>query len=438
MPKTALPAACLVLAAATLSAAVVGTSVAAPSLTSERIAALPAAQRSAWKSYLERSERQRQADRAFLAAELKAAGLAEPLTPPSANSARGMPLDRPIEWYAGADARRIAHIVVSFQTPAGGWSKNLDLTSHPRRPGEHFAGDNLSHYLAPGDFDTPHDPKWNYVGTLDNNATNTELQFLARVAAAADPKDAAAYRASFLRGVAYLLAAQFPNGGWPQVWPLEGGYHDAVTFNDGAVVETLRVLRGVAGGEGIFAFVPMNIRKQAAAAVVRGIDCILAAQIVESGRRTVWGQQHDALTLAPVAGRNYEPAALCAAESAELARFLMELPYPNTRVVRAIEDAMAWFRKTAVRDRKYERGPEGGRLAPAANAPLLWARFYQIGSDRPIFGDRDQKIYEAAEEISVERRRGYSWYGSGPQAALDAYDKWPGRDTTRDPARRQY
>jgi PelA/Pel-15E family pectate lyase len=37
--------------------------------------------------------------------------------------------------------------------------------------------------------------------------------------------------------VRYLLAAQFPNGGWPQVWPLEGGYHDAVTFNDNAVSE---------------------------------------------------------------------------------------------------------------------------------------------------------------------------------------------------------
>ena len=426
MPQIALPTACLALAlaAAALPAAVMGTSVAAQSLTPERIAVLPAAQQSAWKSYLERSERQRLADRAFLEAELKAAGLAEPLTPPSGNSARSLPLDRPAEWYAGADARRIADIVVSFQTPAGGWSKNLDLTAHLRKKGEHFAGDNLSRYLAPGDFDTPHDPKWNYVGTLDNNATNTELQFLARVIAAVDPKDAGPYRESFLRGAGYLLAAQFPNGGWPQVWPLEGGYHDAITVNDGAVVETLRVLQGVAGGQGIFAFVPAEVRKQAAAAEARGVDCILAAQIVEDGRPAVWGQQHDALTLAPVAGRNYEPAALCAAESAEVIVFLMQLPNPDARIERAVEGAIAWFRKTAIHGQTYARGADGGRLVPDATAPPIWARFYKIGSDRPIFGDRDRKIYDAVEEISVERRRGYSWYGGGPRAALDAYDGW--------------
>jgi PelA/Pel-15E family pectate lyase len=62
-------------------------------------------------------------------------------------------------------------------------------------------------------------------------------------------RSAAAYRASLLRGVDYLLAAQFPNGGWPQVWPLEGGYHDAITFNDDATVQTMRLLNGVGGGD---------------------------------------------------------------------------------------------------------------------------------------------------------------------------------------------
>ena len=52
----------------------------------------------------------------------------------------------------------------------------------------------------------------------------TEIQFLARVG----------NHAAVLRGLDYTFAAQFPNGGWPQVWPLEGGYHDAITFNDGA------------------------------------------------------------------------------------------------------------------------------------------------------------------------------------------------------------
>jgi PelA/Pel-15E family pectate lyase len=57
-------------------------------------------------------------------------------------------------------------------------------------------------------------------------------------------------------------------------------------------------------------------------------------------------------------------------------------------------------------------------------APPIWARFYQIGTDRPIFGDRDKTIHDNVEELSQERRRGYSWYGSGPQASIDEYRKW--------------
>ena len=414
----------LAAAALALSAAVIGSNRAAESITAERIAKLPANQRAAWAAYLERSIRQEKADRAALAAELKSAGLTEPVIPPSGFSARGMPLDRPPEWYATPEARHVADIVVSFQTPAGGWSKNLNLTDHARRPGEHWAGNNLSRFLSPGDFDTPRDPKWNYVGTLDNDATNTELQFLARVASAAQGSDGAAYRASFLRGVEYLLKAQFPNGGWPQVYPLEGGYHDATTFNDGAVTESMHLLNAVAEGKSPFAFVPADVRKRAAAAVEHGIDCILATQIVENGRRTVWGQQHDALTLKPVSGRNYEPAALCSSESASLLAFLMDLPNPRLAVKRAVADGIAWLQKVAIHGKSYARGPEGGRLADNPNAPAIWARFYEIGTDRPIFSDRDKTIHDTVEELSTERRRGYSWYNSAPQAAIDKYQTW--------------
>src|ERR1035438_9476662 len=297
----------LTLSATCASAAVIGYSVAAQSITAERIAALPRAQQAAWRDYLARSVRQMQADRAFLQAELKSAGLTSELIPPNGSAARSMPLNKPVEWYASVEARRIADIIVSFQTPAGGWSKNLNLTDHARKRGESFAANNLSAHLAPGDFDTPHDPKWNYVGTLDNDATTTEMRFLARVAA----NDGEAWRASVLRGMEYLLAAQFPNGGWPQVWPLEGGYHDAITFNDGAVTLTLELLQEVADGKDGFAFLPQSVRARAGASVAKGIACILATQIGQQGHRTVWAQQHDGLNLQPVAGRNYEPAAQC-------------------------------------------------------------------------------------------------------------------------------
>ena len=52
------------------------------------------------------------------------------------------------------------------------------------------------------------------------------------------------------------------------------------------------------------------------------------------------------------------------------------------------------------------------------------ARFYEIGTDRPIFADRDKSIHDNVEELSRERRMGYNWYNSGPQEALDRYDQW--------------
>jgi PelA/Pel-15E family pectate lyase len=413
----------ILVAAVVLSAATIGKSVTPPSLTRERVATLPEKGRAAWLAYLDTSAHAMKADRVALDAELKEAGLAKPLVPPGGSAARSVPLDRPAEWYRSAEARRIARIVISFQTPSGGWSKNLNMADHERRKGEHYAADNVSRYLAPGDFDTPHDAGWNYVGTLDNDATTTQLRFLARVASAAE-SDAATYRAAVLKGVSYLLAAQYPNGGWPQVWPIEGGYHDAITFNDGAMIETMRVLRAVASGKDDFAFVPAGLRDKAARAVAKGIECILAAQVVVDGVKTVWGQQHDPLTLKPVAARNYEPAALCGSESAGIVEFLMGEPHPSARIVEAVNAAVAWYRKVGIKDQRYVRTREGSRLEPQSGAPMLWARFYEIGSNRPIFGDRDQSIHDTIQEISLERQRGYNWYGSAPQAVLEAFASW--------------
>jgi PelA/Pel-15E family pectate lyase len=98
----------------------------------------------------------------------------------------------------------------------------------------------------------------------------------------------------------YLFVAQFPNGGWPQVWPLEGGYHDAITYNDGAMAHVVELMRKVADGLDDFSFVPRRVRTRAAAFFARGIRYILDSQIVANGMLTVWPQQVDALTLKPV------------------------------------------------------------------------------------------------------------------------------------------
>jgi PelA/Pel-15E family pectate lyase len=411
------------------SAAVVGKSAPPPSLTLARIQALPAAEQQPWLDYLKRSEAQRAADKAALAAER--AKLTGPVPPPPPEQAhdKGMALDKDAAWYASAEARHVADVIVSFQTPAGGWGKNQSRTGDLRLPGQAYVPNNISHYLAPGDFDAPREPDWNYVGTLDNDATTTELRFLERVQMQVPGKDGDAYRASFVKGVRYLLNAQYPNGGWPQVWPLEGGYHDAITYNDNAVGEAAAVLHAVAENKnGDYAFVPAALRAQASSAAAHAIDIILKTQIVDRGVRTIWGQQHDMLTLAPVAARNFEPALPSTEESADLLVYLMELPDPSPALQASIHAGIAWLQKAAINGYAWTTGGEisGRHLEAKPGAGPIWARYYTPDL-QPRFGDRDQTIHDAVNEITLERRNGYSWYNTSPKTALKAYASWAKR-----------
>ncbi len=408
-------------------AGVIGVNTPAQSISAARIDALPAADRAAWTAYLARSEKQGRADRAALAAELKPGQPAPPQPEEGPGGPKAMPLDRDAAWYATPEARHVADVIVSFQTPAGGWSKNQPRTGALRQPGQPYAADNISKHLSADDFDAPRDPHWNYVGTLDNDATITELRFLARVAGQAPGKTGDAWRASFLKGVRYLLAAQFPNGGWPQVWPLEGGYHDAITYNDDAVTEAASLLTDVSQGGGDYAFAPADLRRQAGAAAERAVSCVLATQVVLNGRKTIWAQQHDALTLAPVAGRNFEPAELSTEESADLLIYLMSLPKPSPSLVAAVHAGAAYLAATALHDQAWTGGKdtEGGRrLTPAPGAGPLWARYYAKTSNAPVFGDRDKTIHDDVNELSLERRNGYAWFNTSPKKALDAYAVW--------------
>ncbi len=415
----------VILRAASLPAAVIGTNSPAQPLTLKRIATLPSAQQPVWREYLERSERQMQGDHAFLQNEMRTIGPVKPVTPHEVKGVKGINLDQADSWYGQPDGRRIADIIVSFQTPAGGWSKNLDMTSSNRAPGEAFAPDNNSLFIATNDNDTPWDAHWNYVGTFDNDATITQLRFLARTVTATGAESGASYRAAFLRGLDYIFAAQYPNGGWPQVWPLEGGYHDTITINDDAMLNVLTLLRYVADGTNEFAFVPAETRAQAEASFQRGLDCLLACQIVVDGRRTVWCQQHDALTLQSASARNYEMPALTSGESAHIVLFLMQLPHPGSNVFVAVRAAVAWFDATRMNNVAFRgTGAVGRMLVPAPGTGPIWSRYYEIGTDRPIFGDRDKSIHDNVNEISRERRKGYSWFNDNPKRVLEHFRRW--------------
>lgn len=320
-------------------------------------------------------------------------------------------LKQPDSWFATAEAQQVAAHLLSHQADLGGWPKNMDTTAGV------FRGDRQRE-LNP---------------TFDNGATTDELRFLARICNA-DQRDE--YRVAFEKGFAYILKAQYPTGGWPQFYPPGTKYHRHITFNDNAMVRLLLFLRETYS-EPRYAFLAADRRQAARQAFDRGITCILKCQIAVDGRLTAWCAQHDERDYRPRPGRAYELVSISGAESVGIVRLLMSLDDPTPEVVRAIDAAVAWFQTAQLRGQKVvlvedPDSPTGKdkRLVKDPAAPPLWARFYDIGTNQPIFCDRDGVAQRRLSDIGYERRNGYAWLGTWPQSLLDKeYPAWKKRLT---------
>ena len=376
-----------------------------------RLDALPAEVALPWRQYLERSARLAAKDAAALEAELAAAGLAEATKAPSGGSF-SLPDEADRTWYAGDEAARLADAIVSFQTPSGGWSKHTGYAKGPRRPGMQWTSQS-----DPGK--RPH-----YQATFDNSATVHEIEFLAAVWEAthrADCRDAA------LHGLDFILDAQFPNGGWPQGYPLEGGYHDNITFNDNAMTNVLALLQAATGQDERYAFVDGERKGRLAAAFDRGVACVLAAQVVVDGRKAVWCAQHDPLTLEPTPARAFEPASLSGVESAHLVKFLMGIPKPSPQVIAGIEAGLVWLENAQVKGvAKVKRDGRTIYVVDASSADVYWARFYDLTTGKPLFPGKNGIVYGSfAEMAAANDKLGYDYYSTLPGSIVrNGQKKW--------------
>lgn len=285
----------------------------------------------------------------------------------------------PDAWFLTDSARLVGANVMAHQIENGAWPKNVNFF----RLEDSIVNYQLSIINLS-------------EATIDNGATTTEIRFLMRLFAATG--DSLCLE-SALRGVRYLLSMQYDNGGFPQYFPRRDHYHARITFNDDAMVSVLRLLREVSLRRAPYGPFPLSLSVEAAAAVDRGVACILACQYVQGGVRTVWAQQYDEHTLQPAPARAFELAGLCSAESAAIVEFLQTVSEDHPEVLPAIEDAINWFRAHQLPD---------GR----------WARFYTLEDNRPFFCGRDGVMRFSLDEIEEERRNGYSWYNTRPAKLL--------------------
>ncbi|WP_367870863.1 pectate lyase [Luteolibacter sp. Populi] len=309
-------------------------------------------------------------------------------------------LQKEAEWFRSPEGRAATANVLSWQSVPGAWPKNQDNS------GELHRGDSAG-----------------IIGTFDNKATTDEMRFLARAfEATGDELCAKAFR----RGLDHILAAQYPNGGFPQRHPPGQQYHRHITFNDGTMIRLLRLLRSVADDEWR-GLVETGGGDAARRALDRGVNCILECQIRVGGKRTVWCAQHDEITLAPAAARAYELPSLSGSESAGILSFLMSIQHPSPQVIGAVKAGVAWFEQAKIKGAKVEKADGDARLTLDPAAPGLWARFYDIETGRPFFCDRDGVKKAQLADIGAERRNGYAWYGNWGEAVLNEYARWPHR-----------
>lgn len=373
-------------------------------------ASLSAGDQAIWQAYLHRSAAAAAADQLVLQRELAAQRLESALPAPDGGDFE-IPKDADVSWFASEEAAALAHVIISYQTPAGGWSKHTGYRKGLRQPGMLW-----SSQYEPGS--KPH-----YLGTFDNRSTVEQIRMLAGVARATSRPDCVA---AAVRGFDYILASQYPNGGWPQVWPLEGGYHDAATFNDDATTNILRLLHDVAQGKPEFAFIDEAKRLTLKASFQKGLDFVIRAQIRCHGVKTGWGGQHDPLTLQPIAARAMEPAALVSVETSNLLKFLMSIPHPEPALVSCISSGLQWLGAAKVTGIARVKREGKTRYESDPNATQsLWARFYRLSDGKPIFPGRDGVIYETYAEMAAINKVGYDFYSTRPGSALGSgQTKW--------------
>lgn len=324
-------------------------------------------------------------------------------------------LNQKQEWYSGKEAIRIADNLLIFQEDNGGWPKNIDMARNLNKQ-EIRA---IKTRQAKQSFSE---------STLDNRATHSQIKFLVKVY---EQTGIERFKISLLKGVDYLLEAQYENGGWPQYYPIRKGYYEHITFNDGAMIGAMNLLREIANRR--YDFVDNQRVEKSKLAIEKGLQVILKTQIKVNGELTAWCAQYNHKTLEPAHARSYELISISGAESVGIVQYLMTIENPNQAIITAVSSAVKWFEIVQLTDIRIIKQPDqslpkGYDLVigfDPANASQLWARFYEIGTNYPIFPNRDGKINYAFSELSHERRVGYRWLGVWPKKLKDEdYPKW--------------
>jgi PelA/Pel-15E family pectate lyase len=292
-------------------------------------------------------------------------------------------------------AKEAAEALVYGQLKSGGWRNHVDFSSKAADAGAYRNGK----------------AKGSNSSSLDDGQTQSALRFLTLADKAMGFQNAAIHEAVQI-GFDALLAAQYPNGGFPQVWTgpvpaqkaikanypeydwrTEGrvkNYWDMYTLNDNttgyiaqALVDASRVYQEPRYLE--------SLKKLG--------DFLILSQMPNP--QPGWAQQYS-YEMRPIWARKFEPPGVSGDETQETVETLM-LIYGETqdkKYLEPIPQALAWLKKS---------------LLPGN----LLARYYELKTNRPLYMEREGEKYS----LTYDDSRLPSHYGWKTEARIDTLEK---------------
>lgn len=319
--------------------------------------------------------------------------------------------------YKPDEITKIADNVLLYQKDNGGWPKNYDMLAI-------LTEEQKSKLLS---------IKSILNTTFDNSTSYSHVEYLALVYKV---KKDARYKDAALKGIDYMLASQYANGGWPQYYPVKDDYRKCITYNDDVMVGILTVFKEILDAAPQYNFVDKEIKKKVAAAYAKGLDCILKTQIIDDGKATAWCQQYDEVTLTPAWARKFEPPSICNRESAAVVSFLMSINHPSKEIIQCVQSAIKWFDDSKIKGIRvktipappvqfhYRFSKTDRVVVNDSTAPDIWTRYYEIGTHKSLFCNRDKTVVYSLDKVERERRDGYGWFTYEPKEVLEKYKSW--------------
>ena len=322
--------------------------------------------------------------------------------------------------YSADDYKKIAENILLYQKSNGGWAKNYDMLA----------------VLTKEQRDSVLKYKDATTTTFDNGSTHSHIEYLCQAYFRSKDKR---FKDACVKGLKFILAAQYNNGGWPQFFPDTSGYRKYITFNDGAMTGVMKLLQKFVDRDPQHLFLEKDLYSQVKKSYQKGLACILKCQIKEEGKLLVWCQQHDNVTLLPQSARTFEPAAICNGESSEILLFLMGIKDPSKKIISSIQSAVKWLDESKILGLKveeisapktvykYHTTSSDRIVVTDPSAPPIWTRFTELKTHKPLFCNRDSKPVYSLAEVDRERRTGYTWYLYSPQEVINKYPEWQKR-----------